>query len=368
MSALRHVDGISALDRDRPTTAVSDEVITYLRGVEAAPFAYDLWHVLRWLDARHPELPRLGRAPRPRLEPLRIGQEPSLAFAPAPIHACTLGDEAGRPRLTILGFGLFGPNGPLPIHLTEYARDRLRAHGDRTLVRFCDMFHHRFALLFYRAWADVQSTASLDRGRDDHFTRYIASLVNLGDDTLRQRDAVDDHSKLYGAGHLVRATRNAEGLQRLLSLFFGTGVRVEQWIMSWLSLAKEQRTRLGAGRPAEQLGIGAVAGASVPDAQGKFRVRLGPLSLAAYESHLPGGPRFAQVLAWLRNYIGIEFAWDVRLVLRRDEVPKAQVGGATRLGWTTWLGTRGNPADADDLVLAHETVAARERTVAAGAT
>lgn len=344
---------------DATHLSASTEVEGLLRRVSAAPWDYDLWHLLRWLDAKHPESPPLGRAPRPRLEPLRVGQEPSLAFAPAAIHALDLADESGRPRLTILSFGLFGPNGPLPVHLTEYARERMRAHGDRTLVRFCDMFHHRFTLFFYRAWADVQSTASLDRPVDDRFSRYVGSLIHLGDDSLRERDAVPEHAKLFGAGHLVRETRNAEGLRCLLQIFFRARVAIEQWVYQWLVLMPEQRTRLGGGRPAEQLGIGAVAGARVPDAQGKFRVRIGPLGFGDYEAHLPGGRAFAQVLGWLRNYIGMELAWDVRLVLERDQVPSARLGSGGRLGWTTWLGKRTRPDAADDLVLVHETIAAR---------
>ncbi|MEO8345042.1 MAG: type VI secretion system baseplate subunit TssG [Betaproteobacteria bacterium] len=340
-------------------SATTPEITAFMQRLNEAPYRFDLWHVLRWLDAKHPGLPALGRAPRPRLEPFRIGQEASLAFAPSPIHAFDLADESGRARLTILGFGLFGPNGPLPTHLTEYVRERVRAHGDRTLMRFCDMFHHRFTLFFYRAWADVQSTASLDRPAEDRFSRYVGSLVHLGEETLRGRDAVPDHAKFFGAGHLVRETRNAEGLQRLISIFFQTGVQVEQWVCNWMKLAPEQRTRLGLGRIAERLGVGAVVGAQVLDAQGKFRLRVGPMSLAAYESHLPGAAPFQQMLAWLRNYIGIEFAWDVRLVLKRDEVPSARLGKTERLGWTTWLGHRTKATDADDLVLVHETIAAR---------
>jgi type VI secretion system protein ImpH len=337
----------------------------FLREVEKAPYRFDLWHLLRRIDAWHPDAPPLGRAPRPSLEPLRIGQEPSLAFAPAQLHACKRANEDGLPRLTILGFGLFGPNGPLPIHLTEFARERMRAHGDRTFVRFCDLFHHRFTLLFYRAWADTQATASLDRPGDERFSRYLSSLIDLGDDTLRHRDAVPDHAKIFGAGHLVRETRNAEGLQRLLEIFFGTRIAVEQWVYHWLALAPEQRTRLGGGRAAEGLGVGAVAGESVPDVQGKFRLRIGPLSLVDYDSHLPGGRAFSQLLAWLRNYIGIELAWDARLVLVRDEVPSARLGGGGRLGWTTWLGKRTRRDDADDLVLGHEAIASRMERLAA---
>jgi type VI secretion system protein ImpH len=342
-----------------PRSAAAAEVVAMIQEVAAAPYRYDLWHLLRWLDAKHPDAPPLGRSPIPDLEALRIGQEPSPVFAPAQVHALQPGGDGERPRLSILGFGLFGPNGPLPSHLTEYARERLRTRGDRTFVRFVDMFHHRFTLLFYRAWADSQSTVSLDRPAEDRFSRYCASLVHLGEASLRDRDAVPDHAKLHGAGHLVRETRNAEGLARLLAIFFGCGVRIEQWAMHWLTLARTERTRLGAGRIAEKLGVGAVAGAQVPDVQSRFRIWLGPLTLSEYESHLPGGRPFTQVIAWLRTYIGYEFAWDVRLVLSRAEVPRAALGSTTRLGWTTWLGERRTREDASDLVLVHETVAER---------
>jgi type VI secretion system protein ImpH len=323
------------------------------------PWRFDLWHVLRWIDAKHPHLPPLGRSPNAELEPLRIGQEPSLAFAQSQLFALEPATDGGVPRLSILGFGLFGPNGPLPIHLTEYARERLLYH-DRTFVRFADILHHRFALLFYRAWADVQSTASLDRPGDDRFGRYSASLIHLGEKSLAGRDAVADHGKLFVSGHLVRQTRNAEGLERILATYFRAKVRVEQWVSHWLALSRDQQTRLGAGRDAEQIGLGAVAGAKVPDVQSSFRVRMGPLSLAEYESHLPGGLPFSQMLAWLRNYIGYELAWDVRLVLRREEVPRATIGSSVRLGFTTGLGERRREDNADDLVLVHETIVARQ--------
>lgn len=337
-------------------TAVNVEIDSMLAEVAQVPFHYDLWQLLRWLDAKHPLVPRLGRALKPDVEPIRIGQEPSLAFAPAQLHALEPAADNQPARLAILGFGLLGPNGPLPIHITEFARERMRTHGDHTLVRFLDLIHHRFTLLFYRAWADAQPAVSLDRNDDDRFSAYCGSLIHLGEASLQRRDAVPDHAKLHVAGHLVRETRNAEGLERILAGFFNATVRIEQWVSHWLALAKDQRTRLGGGRVAERLGIGAVAGERVPDVQSRFRIRLGPLSLAQYESQLPGERAFMQMKDWLRNYIGYELAWDVRLVLKRDEVPRASLGSATRLGWTTWIGERRRQDDADDLVLVHETI------------
>ena len=106
------------------------------------PHAFDLFFALRWLQARHPDLPALGRAARPQAEPIRLGQDPSLAFAPATI-AEVLPAVAGQPeRLMVWNFGLYGPNGPLPTHLTEYVRERQRQYDDPTLARFSDIFHH----------------------------------------------------------------------------------------------------------------------------------------------------------------------------------------------------------------------------------
>jgi type VI secretion system protein ImpH len=99
------------------------------------------------------------------------------------------------------------------------------------------------------------------------------------------------------------------------------------------------------------LGAGAVAGNAVFDGQSSFRVELGPMRLADYEQFLPGGRSFAQLVAWLRNYIGVELDWRARLVLAKDEVPPPMLGQRIRLGWTTWIGARPQRTDADDLVL-----------------
>ena len=149
------------------------------------PYDFDLFFVLRMLQARHPELPRLGKASRPQLEPIRLGQDPSLAFAPTTI-AEVLPEKEGQPeRLTVWSFGLYGPNGPMPTHLTEYVRERLRQFDDPTLARFSDIFHHRLLLLFFRAWSDVQPTTSLDIPGDMIALGLMPMLSMKGSDAVR---------------------------------------------------------------------------------------------------------------------------------------------------------------------------------------
>ncbi|MFZ4479349.1 MAG: type VI secretion system baseplate subunit TssG [Rhodoferax sp.] len=329
---------------------------------------FDFYHVLRHIDAAVPGTVPLGRAARPGAEPLRLTQQPSLIFAPSALHQYLPGVAAhGLGRLSVHHFGLFGPNGALPQHLTEYVQERILHSKDETIARFCDIFQHRMILLFYRAWADCQAVTSLDQPERDLFGRYTASLVGLGQLSLIHRDTVPDHLKLHHAGHLARQTRNPEGLIRPLAALLRIPVALKEYCLQWLSLADRDRTRLSSvalvggrsgrrvelGDSSSRLGQGAIAGARVPDVQHKFRLRLGAMSLAEFERFLPGGVRFFQVRDWVRNYLGVELAWDARLVLEREQVPEVRLGSYGQLGWTTWLGMKpGRRArDAEDVLL-----------------
>jgi type VI secretion system protein ImpH len=327
-----------------------------------APWAFDFFQALRRIEALAATKPRLGKALRPADEPVRVSQEASMAFAPSTLSAFE--EQAGGlpPRLEQRFFGLLGPNGPLPLHLTEYARERLRHHDDATLVRFLDVFHHRFAVLFYRAWADARPAVQHDRPEEDRFAVYVGSLAGYASRATRNRDSVSDYAKLFFVGRLSRSAKNAEGLAAILEDFFGLPARVDQAVVGWLELPRDEQTTLRRGPRSESpLGAGVVLGARVPDAQTRFRIAMGPMDLDRYHDFLPGGRSLVRLTDWVRNYLGYEFDWDVQLVLARDEVPGIRLGREGQLGWTSWLGRRPVPTDAGDLVLAPERIQLRER-------
>jgi type VI secretion system protein ImpH len=331
------------------TVGRETDTLTFLAALAESPHRYDFYQTLRRLECLYDSKPRWGHARRPVDEPVRFGQDPDLSFAPAPLASFSLGEGGRPPRLQVRLFGLLGPNGPLPLHITEYARERLRHAGDPTLTRFLDLFHHRFLTLFYRAWAQAQPHVNLDRPKDDRFAGYVASFFGLMPNAFRARDTVPDLAKFFHVGTLIRHVRNAEGLRAILREFFRVPVDIEQFVGGWMLLAVPQRTYLG--RDGAVVGVTAVAGSRVWDRQHRFRICLGPLTLKEYEDFLPGGTCLRKLVDWVRLYASFELDWDVRLRLKKDEVPAARLGAGHRLGWTTWLGDRQVDADADDLHL-----------------
>jgi type VI secretion system protein ImpH len=332
------------------------DALIFLAGLSEAPYRHDFYQTLRRLECIYDSKPRWGVAPRPVDEPVRLGQEPSLSFAPAPLASFQNGENGAPPRLHVHLFGLLGPNGPMPLHFTEHVRDRLRHAGDPTLSRFLDVLQHRFLAMFYRAWAQAQPHVNHDRPKDDRFTVYIGSSIGLAPSTVRERDSLPDLAKFFHVGTLIRHARNAEGLRDILQHFFRAPVQVEQFVGHWLPLGAGERTYLA--RSGAALGSGAVLGERVWDRQSKFRVHVGPLTLEQYEAFLPGGRLLRKLVDWVRFYVNFEFNWDVRLLLRSGEVPRLRLGKGTRLGWTTWLGQRRTDRDAGDLCLDAESLVA----------
>jgi type VI secretion system protein ImpH len=352
-----------------PAAGPGDEQPTtdgFLARLAARPSDWGFYQTMRLLEAQYADRPRLGRSVRPAQDALRLAQEPSTIFAPAtlagfePAQVGEPGQKARPARLLVHFFGLFGPDGPLPLHLTDYARDRRRNARDPSFQHFADIFHHRAMSLFYRAWADVRPTIAFDRPAEDRFAVYVGALIGLGMDSLRGRDAMPDLTKLHFAGRFANQTRHAEGLAAILSAFFTMPVHIECFIGAWLTMPAADRTALGDNRQTGELGRSVLVGSRVWSRQHKFRIVFGPLDLADYLRLLPGGLSFHRLIPIVRNYVGDTLMWDVNLVLRRAEVPPTVLGrtqtsdgnpAGGRLGWTTWLMPRRKLADAADLFL-----------------
>ncbi len=321
------------------------------------PYSFDFYQALRLLECARPDLPRIGFSQRLAEDAVRFGQEPSLAFPPSSISGFKPATADAPARLFVAFLGLLGANGPLPHHITEYARDRERNYADPTIARFFDIFNHRAVSLFYRAWASCNKSVNFERGAatgaggGDRFSVYTASLFGMGQETLLGRDEVPDIARLFYSSRLVCQTRHAEGLGDLLEDYFGIRCRIDQFVGQWMDLPPDCLCKLGRSRRTGLLGQTVIVGSRMWECQQKFRIKLGSMPLRDYQRMLPGGASLKRLSAWVRSYIGLELAWDLQLILTKEEVPQICLGRAGKLGWSTWLKTRPFVRDADDLVL-----------------
>lgn len=331
-----------------------ERVAAHLAQHAATPWAFDYFALMRRLEAMAQPAPRWGHALLPSAEPLRVGQEPSLSFAPASLARFEPASAHGPARLRQPFFGYLGPNGPLPVHLSDYIRERSINHGDATWLAFLDTFSHRFSLYFYRAWAQARPTAGLDRPQEDGFRRRIGALVGIATPARQQRDEIHDDARLHFSGWLSRSVHNCEGVEKVLASYFGVPFRLEPWVGHWMALPAAELSRLGRGSASRMLGGGAMLGRRAWDRQHRVRLHVGPLDMAQYRMFLPIGAARSGLSRWMQQLLGGELHWDAQLILQKEQVPPTRLGvhrggNAPRLGWVSWLGTRPRPRDAADV-------------------
>ena len=357
--------------------------------------AFDFFQAVRLLQALEPSRVRVGHGGPPGDEAIRFRSLSSLSFPPSSIYQLSHAPQRERPpELTQAFLGLTGPNGVLPRHYTELVMhlDLERRDPERHSLRdWLDLFNHRFASLFYRAWEKYRLHLEPDRrpahlpaaeGATGPFETSLLSLIGLGTPTLQGRlrvpfirsgptrpapPRVEDQTLIFHAGLIMHQTRSACGLEAILRHYFGLQVQLQQFLGRWLHLAEPMQSRLPAGaESSNRLGINSVLGERVWDIQGFFRVRIGPLSYREFLDFLPdptqadGTPASFLAAQLIRFYAGPELDFEIQLVLRDKEVPRCQlpIGDSVGpiLGWNSWLANEPLGRDPDDAAFENSTL------------
>lgn len=319
------------------------------------PYRFSFFQAVRLLERIHPEKEGIGRAVRPGSEIVRVRSHPSLSFPASEVvdlKAPPPGQEDRPPEMTVNFIGLTGPLGVLPHPYTELVKERV-SYKDTALWAFLDLFNHRFASLFYRAWEKYRFPIAYERRGEDSFTEYLFDLIGMGTPGLRGRMSVPDQALLLYAGLVAQRPHSAGAIASVLRDYFRAPAEVVQFLGQWFPLEAENVTRIGQAN--SELGRTVVAGSSVFVSQSKFRVRMGPLTLAQFVAFLPVGPSFRPLKELVRYLAGLEFDYDVQLVLRKEEVPPCSLDSKSplppMLGWTTWVTSETPRKDADEVVL-----------------
>ena len=319
------------------------------------PYRFEFFQAVRLLEKVRPERRAVGRNAMPHEEVVRFRSRVALDFPASEVHEIneTVDAKTGDERLEMLVnfMGMVGVSGVLPQPYTDLVLDRVR-HRDTAMWSFLDIFTHRAVSMFYRAWRKYRFPVGYERGNDE-FTAYLYDLVGLGTKGLRGRMSLADESLLPYAGLIAQRPHSTNALENVLSDYFGTTARVRQFFGQWLALDSADYTRLG--NQNSILGESSIAGTRIWEQQSKFRVRLGPLDFKQFQEFLPNGSAYEPLRSIIRFMVGLEFDFDVQLLLRAQQVPSTIL--TTRavrkpmLGWTSFLKTKPFTADDEQVVL-----------------
>jgi type VI secretion system protein ImpH len=315
--------------------------VTFRDELLAEPWRFDLFAVLRRLERENPHKPRIAEARTLADEFTTLCQDPYLEFPDSNIE--TAEDEpSGRLRLKVRFLGMFGPQGPLPLTTTHEAHGWVRERDD-AFARFVDIFQQRFLKLFFRAWADARPVAQNDRPYEDRFRAYIGSMIGVGTSAFRDADSISDFAKLEFAGLLAPRVKSASRLRSFLSRLLAARVEIDEFVGSWLTLDKSERTHLGDA--CSRLGEDCVCGRSVYTVNEKFRVRVFVHDIDHFRRFLPGSSLAQEVADAIFLHVGEEYDWDMELAIPAGEITPVLLGHNVQLGWTGWMAPNWSKTD-----------------------
>jgi type VI secretion system protein ImpH len=296
---------------------------------------FSLFAALRTIERNDPKGRRIGVSRQLRDDPVRIAQPPYLAFAPTEVAEIERGPF--EQRLSQYVFGFLGPNGPLPLHITELAYSRVHQSTDSTLPDFLDALQHRIATLFYRAWADAEATVSAESPDRDRFAEQIHAL--FGQDSAsdgRYHAAVSARH----AGLLAIQNKPAAALEALLEDAFDVPFGIVEFAGEWLPIPADSTLRLGAAPEFNTLGVSSTIGAESWQRASAFELTAGPLTLDDFERFLPGSASLATLRKLVGAFTHRQWNWRIRLLLKPQHASPTRLGCGQRLGLTSWLGAR----------------------------
>ena len=297
-----------------------------------------------------------GTRDTPAGDPVRFRPHPKVGFPGTEVAAVEFdGEHPDRPpsvRTTFLG--LYGVNAAMPPHLIDDIV--LRREGHEAVMAFLDIFNHRIATLFYRAWRKYRYPVGFERGGIDAMSRNLLCLAGFGLGDKATSAGLPSSRVLGLLGLLAQRTRTAEGLTGVVALAVpGAGVKVDERFPVWVRLDERPALRSGGSSrqtaaAAEGLGRGHVLGRRVVDRGGAVRITLAPATAAQAHALLPDAPLHRELMSLLRVYLGNKADVVLRMEISAAVAPALRLGSprvpaaseaerppAGRLAWTTLL-------------------------------
>lgn len=292
----------------------------------------DFFELLRRIERATPHYPRLGSSGGRRHRQLRIIQPADMAFAPREVADIRqeINSTGQEPRLTIYSrhFGLFAPYGPLPIHITEHARNESLAKRNQAFQDFASILSQRLAILHYRAWAQMNVAVGHDRASANAFLHHIRQLVGVTTTQKLNRHITRVRTLFPGAYLPGRGSLHT--LQQLLSQYFSVPIRLTPhqglWIEDNYNTENQRLGKLGATR----------IGRRFFDVQHSLVINIGPIAEPDYLNYQRGSERLQTLVHLCHDFVRHRMILQVNLLVQTSPAMACHLGKG-KLSRHSWL-------------------------------
>jgi type VI secretion system protein ImpH len=302
---------------------------------------YDFFRLLESLHQLHGDDLEADDRLRPARQRVRLSTHAGLSFPASDVaQARRMPPQSASDYLVqTTFFGLHGPDSPLP----GYYLDRLAYEaGQGTGIRpaFFDFLHHRLLLLLHQAWRKYRYYIRFQSEAGDQFSRYVFSLIGLGDTRLRGQTPIAWSRLLSYAGVVAGRSRSPTMVAGIIAHCFDLdSVRIRQFELRYAVVPTDQRNT--PGKRNCTLGRDFVLGRRVQTRQSKFTIVIGGLDQERFRQLLPSGSDFPRLCKLIEFLLRDPHAYDLELGLRHNEVQPFNLsrakGEGSHLGWTCFF-------------------------------
>lgn len=319
-------------------------------------------------EEKHWSIQPVAKFSPPTKESIRFFSGQKLKFPESEIESITLKSSDGQDQrwhIVVNFIGLTGALGVMPFHYSELILRRLKAR-DPALAKFMDLFNHRTTSLFFQASNKYRLPIEYERsqlhrknktGESTH-TSALLSLLGLGTGGLRQRQLLPDESLIFYSGLFTQQARTANGMEQIIESYFDVPVKIEGFIGQWQDLIEDVRSRLPCkSNPKGQnvcLGRNTMLGKKGWFAQGKTRIKIGPLNKEQFHKFAPGTSALKTLNEISSSYLGMEENFDFVIEVTRADVPnkiELKRDNPPMLAWNAWLAGKPKTATRKDDLL-----------------
>lgn len=305
----------------------------FTRALGAHPGHYSFFATVRRLEQLTPECPRIGTRESSLTPIVHFAQVPHLYFPPSELFDYTAPANSKTGTLQVYFFGLFGPNGSMPLTFTEYVHERSRHYYDLAMQRFADIFHDRLIGLFYRAGTCSQVAVSYDRPTDDPLSHAAAALTGV---PITPEPTPLPALAPIGQARELAAANTLPALKCLLENYFQLPVTIRENTPCHLSIPEPSQCRLGRTGTAE-LGHTSLLGDRQRSITESASIELGPMSYTQYQRFRPGSLGHERLKTWLHLMSTRPLRWQLHFHITTTTIPAPTLSGAHMLGGDTIL-------------------------------